>query len=223
MSWWSEGPASRVLNDPGLVPVWNWEDFGHGGGDGAFQDLADSSLPLMDGQALEAERETGFRAGYDEGLEAGRTDGEARAEARFRDALDAVKTALTGIEALTEARWEAAEERVLVLALAVARRLLDREIRTDPAEVAQLVRSALSLFPSEVPLKVRLNPEDLSALVQPAEGEVAPPSLGRGGSLRWEADPDLGRGDVYVEAPERILDGRVTTCLERIWEELSHA
>ncbi len=209
-SWWLDGPATRVSRVPGRIHAWDWRPF-----EGRRGDAARSGATPA---ATEARIDAAFRKGFEEGVR----EGAAEAEGRMGIPLEAVRKAVARMEEMAEERREAAEERIRVLALAVSRLLLDRELRQEPAEITRLVRTALTHFPSEVPLRVRLNPEDLSALVHPPEGEVAPPPLGHGGTLRWEADPELGRGDVLVEAPAQILDGRVVVCLERIWEALSH-
>lgn len=200
---------SRLVNDGGGASTWTWHSF-----DGTAGEGAENDAEIPSGQALmAAEREEGFREGLEVGM--------ARAEEHFRTTLDALGAVVSELTSQASARDAAVEERVRLLALAVARLLLDRELRSDPGEVAQFVRRGLAHFPPELPLLVRMNPEDLAVLAHPADRGVVPPPMARGGHLRWEADPGLGRGDVLVEAPERILDGRVTSCLERIWEALS--
>jgi len=217
MSWWFDGPASRLLSHPESTVIREWDVPGFSPEPGT--ERSGGSGDPGDGAEVQAEsdRELAFEEGFRAGLE----EGAARERDDWENARASLQTLLETLDADTASRAEVTEERVRALALAVARLLVDRELRLDPSEVIQIVRRALGVFPTEVPVRVRMNPEDLSALVQPAEGAVAPPALGRGGSIRWEADPEMGRGDVLVEAPDRILDGRVVACLERIWEELS--
>lgn len=222
MSWWAEAgtdEASRIVRDASDALPWGWKELPGvpvRGGEGA-----DPGEPVahVDPEILASEREAGREEGFVQGVEAG----HAEAKAEFQEALAAMEATLEVLQEQTAARGAAAEERVRVLSLAVARVLLDREVRTDPSEVVLLVRRSLALLPPEVPVQVRLNPEDLSMLARPEQGQSQPPAMGRAGSLQWVADGELSRGDVVVESPERIVDGRVIPCLERIWEEIADA
>jgi flagellar assembly protein FliH len=220
MSWWGDAsgePVDRVVRGGGDAAPWGWDELP--GVPAVSTEHMDPSEPVahVDPELLQAEREAGEEAGFALGL----AEGEARARAEFESAVAALDGFVTDLEAQADARAAAAEERIRALALGVARVLLDREVRTDPSEMVLLVRRALSIFPPDVPVKVRLHPEDLSMLARPQHGESTPPSMGRAGPLQWSADAELERGDVMVEAPERIVDGRVTPCIERIWEEMS--
>ncbi len=220
MSWWGEPGGEgldRVVRGGREAAPWGWEELP--GVPAVAPDRADPSEPVahVDPELLRAEREAGEEAGFLAGVE----EGESRARAEFAAALAALEGFVTDLEAQADARSAAAEERIRALALGVARVLLDREVRNDPSEIALLVRRALTALPPDVPVKVRLHPEDLSMLARPQQGESAPPSMGRPGALQWSADPELQRGDVIVEAPERIVDGRVLPCIERIWEEMA--
>ena len=107
------------------------------------------------------------------------------------------------------------QDNLTALALAVARQLMEREVKAEPAVVANLVRSALSHFPLDQKLRIRLNPLDLSSISMEQSGNQAPVSAGR--EVRWVTDETLGRGSCVVEGPERIVDGRVEAALERIY------
>jgi flagellar assembly protein FliH len=91
---------------------------------------------------------------------------------------------------------------------------LDREL------VADLVRRALTEFPIEQTVRIRVNPLDLAALTVNAEAEqLAPITLNRDAS--WLADPRVARGGCLVEGRDRIVDGRVDTALERAYRRMA--
>lgn len=152
----------------------------------------------------------------------GRADGEKTAWKellpRIESIADALGEALEDVR-LHQARWTAnAEENLAVLAVAVARQLIAREVAGDPSIIAELVQRALVQFPLDQPVTIRLHPEDVDTcneLLQPAEGK-------RFHEIRWAADAEVQRGGCLVEGRERIIDGRVDTALERIYRAVGN-
>jgi flagellar biosynthesis/type III secretory pathway protein FliH len=112
-------------------------------------------------------------------------------------------------------------ENISALALAVARHIIGREVRAEPAVVAELVKRALAEFPIDQPLRVRVNPHDLSLLSRPAPDATAPVAIAPNRDVRWMADSRIQPGGCVVEGRERIIDGRVDTALERLYRQLS--
>ena len=215
MSWWNERSAGRLQQEELPITSWSWQELVTGPS-GRLPDNRPRTLESKGVEPCLDELEAAKAEAYEQGV----SDGMAQASQEMREPLLVLERLVEHLEAKSDEARKSAEERVQILALAVARVLLEREIRAGPDEVTQLVRRAVSRFPSEEALCIRMNPEDLSALAQPVEGEGLPPALGRGGALQWEADKELERGDVVIEAADRILDGRIIPCLERIWEEL---
>ncbi|MGV3710111.1 MAG: FliH/SctL family protein [Gemmatimonas sp.] len=152
----------------------------------------------------------------------GRADGEKMTWAellpRIESVADALAEALEGVR-MHQQRWTSnAEENLAVLAVAVARQLIAREVESDPSIVTGLVQRALTQFPLEQQVQVRLHPEDVDScneLLQPAEGN-------KFHEIRWVADPLVHRGGCLVEGRERIIDGRVDTALERIYRSIGN-
>jgi flagellar assembly protein FliH len=150
----------------------------------------------------------------------GRADGERlvrqHAEATLATAMSALQAAIESVR-LHEARWTSnAEENIAALAVTVARHLVQREVDADPTIVRELVQRALTQFPIDQVIHVRLHPDDLGAC-----GDlVTPDSAGRVREVRWAADPHIVRGGCLVEGRERIIDGRVDTSLERAYRTI---
>lgn len=174
-----------------------------------------AALAALHAEALERTRAEGF----EEGMRAGRREMEEalaarvdRAVALMEAAADACREALDG--------WMATLEGNLVaLSLAAARHIIDREVQQDPAIVAALIRRGMAAFPQDQRLRIRLSPEDLSALS--AEGVGGRPLLPGGRDMEWIPDPLIGSGGCMVEGPESVLDGRVDTALERLYWRLA--
>lgn len=172
-------------------------------------------------EALAAEHARAVHEAYLRGFEEGRSAGEAGEAARLRGPVQAAERAVADLRA-GESRWTGAiEENVCALAVAVARQLVGRELREDPAAVGELVRGALAEFPVDQPVRIRVNPRDLQAIQSASSaGEMGFPSEGR--EAAWHADPLVEPGGCVVEGRDRIIDGRVDTALERVYRRLTY-
>ena len=166
---------------------------------------------------FEAQLDAAQRAGFDAGF----AQGEAAAMTRLRTAIDAAEGAVDTMRA-NEAEWQqAVAENVSALAVAVAHHVVGRAIDTDPAIVAGLVKRALAEFPIDQPVRVRVNPEDLSLLSLPDAAGGAPIAIAPNRDVRWLADARIVPGGCMVEGRDRIIDGRVDTALERVYRQLA--
>lgn len=190
-------------------------DAGAADGDGADAGPGDGGADPSEA-ALEAAREEGYR----EGLSEGRRQERERLEAELRKALDAAEEAGRRLEEARQERAETAERKITVLALAVARRIVGRELEDDRDAYAGLVRRALNRIPLDEPVTVRLHPEDLSLLSAVTSRDDFGTRVSGGREIRWRADDGVTRGGCVVEAEDRIVDGSVEGCLERAYRML---
>jgi flagellar biosynthesis/type III secretory pathway protein FliH len=171
----------------------------------------DPSAPVMgavmDGAAGD------YARGFAEGLHEGATT--ARVEA---DQILELAHSLARRLAEAEREWARDRERYLSgLAIAIARKLVQREIAADPALVGHLVTKALGLFPPTSAVEVRLHPLDLD-LLRPELDRLA--DVGPELAVQWVADPSLERGDCVAESGLRIVDGRTDVALRTLYEQL---
>lgn len=168
-----------------------------------------------------AGRVEAWTEGHATGLEEGRVEGEQAEQARLHHAVEAVERALAQIKAATAPWVDTAEENVAALAVAVARQILDREVRGSSAAFAELVRRALAEFPVDERVRIRLNPSDLAAITAMPGPDNEPFSVTGGREAAWVADTAVGAGGCLVEGRTRIIDGRVDVALERVYRRLT--
>lgn len=156
------------------------------------------SLP----REVQAARQAGFQAG------------QSAAEQQFQDRYNAVILKLVrSIEEIASHRARLrrqAEEDVVRLALAIARRILHREITVDPHALQGLVKAALQSLEAREICAVRVHPSLLADL-QRAEEQV-----GAEQSWNWTPDPSLEIGAVLVDTTRGQLDASIATQLEEI-------
>jgi flagellar biosynthesis/type III secretory pathway protein FliH len=174
---------------------------------------ADTELaPMIDLAALEA---AAFARGCAEGERAARAAGELQ----IATAVRALHDAVASVEVHAE-RWVAnAEENVAALAVLVAQHVIQAEVNADPTFMRDLVQRALSHFPIDQAVTVRLHPED-AATCTAMSGAALTDAAGRLQDVRWIADATITRGGCLLEGRERIIDGRVDAALERAYRAM---
>ena len=143
--------------------------------------------------------EEGFARGQREGLAAG-----AETVARLQALLRALEAPLADLV-------PELEESLLLLAKALARQLVRRELKQDPAQVVGVVRDAVAALPGAArDIRVHLHPEDaalLRELLAPEQGESP---------WRLVDDPCLSRGDCRVETETSRIDATLEQRLTAI-------
>jgi flagellar assembly protein FliH len=159
---------------------------------------------------LERQVETHAQAAYQQGQAAG----ESAAGLRATQRLDPVLASLTGVtKELTSMRLrfrKEAEEDTVNLAIAIARRVLHRELATDPEAILGLVIAAFQKLSARETHRLRVSPADAAALQEnrarmdlPAGLEISP-------------DPSVPIGSAIFETSRGELDASVDTQLAEI-------
>ncbi|MFO0596300.1 MAG: FliH/SctL family protein [Myxococcaceae bacterium] len=130
---------------------------------------------------------------------------------------EAVKAAVEKLRLQGERLAEQARSDALELGILIARRILEREIRTDLGALFALIKSAIRRAGEDHVTRVRVHPADHAAFgAQPAsEFSLGP--------IQLVADAALQRGDVVVETEHHEIDGRLSTRLDAIIKQLEEA
>jgi flagellar assembly protein FliH len=105
---------------------------------------------------------------------------------------------------------EDTEEQVVRLAVAIARRILHREIQVDPEALLGLLRAAVGKSELREVHKILLHPLDRQALTPFLQRMDLPPRV------EIVADNTLERGAVIIESSTGLLDASVTTQLDEV-------
>ena len=164
-----------------------------------------------------AELEEAFSRGFEEGsADARRHDAE-----RIRLVVQSLEQAVEDVRNASGMWVENAKEHICALAIAVAQHVIGREVKDDSHVVTDLTRKALAEFPADEPVRVKMHPEDLSALTALAADAASGVLIASGRSVQWQAEETVKRGGCVVEGHGRVVDGRVDHALERIWLRLA--
>lgn len=146
----------------------------------------------------------GLQAGYKEGLEKGR--------AQIKSQVERLGKIMSYLQAPIEALDDKVEEELVALAIAVARQVIRRELKTDPGQIVAAVREAVGALPLATrQVRIHLHPEDAS-LVREA---IPPPTQGE---QTWQItdDPSLQRGDCKIWSDTSQVDATVEKRLASI-------
>ena len=161
----------------------------------------------------------GAEAAIEAAREEGRLEGETAGATRARQSLEPVianLNAILGELSAQRGRVRAeAEEDAVKLAVAIARRVLYREIATDPDAILGLVKAAFQKLNARDTHRLRLSPADRAAIEEHRELLDLPPKL------EIAADPALTAGSAVFETTRGELDASIDTQLAEIGRGLT--
>lgn len=144
--------------------------------------------------------------------EAERIRETARREAQ-EEALAELYESLVVARERRETAIAQAEHDLLRLAVRIAEKIIGRELKTDPATVADIVANALRHARQQEMLTVRVNPGD-AALVQQERARIDP--MGRARFLDIVSDPRVAPGGCVIETESGTIDARLETQLRAL-------
>jgi flagellar assembly protein FliH len=165
--------------------------------------------PTVSGLAdLQAEAHAeAFAQGLAEGREAGR--GEVRAQ------VEKLAGMFHDLTKPFEALNAAVEHELLTLAMALARQIVRRELKSDPTQIIGIIRDAIAALPVAArEVRVHLHPEDAAIVRQ----NLAPTISERAWTMI--EDPVMARGGCQITTSTSRIDARLETRLAAILSEL---
>ena len=163
---------------------------------------------------LEREIEQRAQAAFQQGLQQGLQTGEAAARQQTAALVDAaVQRLAKTVEELsgTKQRYRHdAEQELVTLSLAIARRILHRELTVDPGAMLGLVKAALDKLDAREVHRIRVHPDHAAMLKQQLE------RMGVPRKIEVEPDASLERGAAILETSHGVLDASADTQLDEI-------
>jgi flagellar assembly protein FliH len=152
-----------------------------------------------------------YKEAFEQGLAEGRAAGSLEARAQVERLAGMFYDLAKPFEVLDEA----VERELLTLAMALARQIVRREIKSDPTQIIGIIREAISALPVAArEVRVHLHPEDAAVVRQ----HLAPTENERAWSI--VEDPVMARGGCEVKTPTSRIDARLETRLGAILSEL---
>lgn len=208
--------TSRVLRDTELsvvTPVW-WRDTSSP----PVPQAPPVATPPKAKAAPAAKQETGAafdrerleREAYQKGFAEGQIVGKEQASAEVQPLLDRLGRALAELSSMRSQIRRDAEKDLLKLSIAIARRVLHRELTIDPESIEGIIKVALEKLQSRDLCRVRVHPEQEAAIRASLE------RFSSSNKIELIADASLQNGDVLFETAHGDLDASIESQLREI-------
>ena len=164
--------------------------------------LVPAEVPHID----EAELATARQKGFEDGMRRGREE----AATQLQQTLDRLGETLRELTLLKRKIRNEAEQELVQLSLAIARRILYRELATDPESIHGIVHAALQKLQNREIVRVRVYPGAAAAVRGAFE------RLPNAAAVEIVADTGLATGAVLFETALGELDASIETQLQEI-------
>jgi flagellar assembly protein FliH len=158
---------------------------------------------------LEAVQAAAWAEGFEGGYQSGLRSAQQEQEATILELVTLARNALEDADEFTRAL----ERQVVDLSLAVAEKIVERELRSDPNLVIDVVRGALDEVRGVTSASVRVNPEDHAIVAPHWERFVHRPLADR---AHLVADERVERGGCLIETQMGVIDAQLSSKLSEI-------
>ncbi|MFL6415255.1 MAG: FliH/SctL family protein [Bryobacteraceae bacterium] len=163
--------------------------------------LLEASEQRFQAQLAQARQEA-----FAEGLRQAREEGSAQ----FRALQDSVGQTLASLAQTKRKLRQEGEVELLKLSLAIARRILHREISIDAEALHGLVHAAMQKLQNREISRARVNPSGVDAV------RTALERIGAAPAVEIVSDPTLKAGDIIFETQFGELDASIDSQLAEI-------
>jgi len=194
ISWRPAGSSATQTRDPGLAVV-----------------------PESRVTEIQQESEARVRAAYGQGQAAGEAAAQQRAQQKIDPVLNGLNTMIAELASMRKRVRAEAEDDAVKLAIAIARRVLYRELSTDPDAILGLVKAAFGKLNARETHRLRVCPAD-AVIVQEHRAKLQIPP-----GLEITPDGSLTQGSVIFETSRGDLDASIETQLAEIDRGLTDA
>jgi flagellar assembly protein FliH len=182
------------------------------------RDAGQSAVPAESRVAeIQQEAEARSKAAYQHGLAAGETAAQQRAQQKLDPVLLGLNAMIAELASLKKRVRAEAEDDAVKLAIAIARRVLYREIATDPEAILGLVKAAFGKLNARETHRLRVSPSDVAIIQEHRVKLQIPPGL------EIASDASLTPGSAIFETSRGDLDASVDTQLAEIDRGLTDA
>lgn len=153
------------------------------------------------------------REAFQKGYEAGEGSGLQIAEQKTAVVLRKLGKSLEELAGLRRQIVSEGEKDLIRLAIAIAKKLVHREIKIDEQIIVTLVRVALERLIEKSQITVRVHPSDHKVLLE-YFSEIS--QGGADSTLTLKIDDQLNRGDCLVESDCGNVDARISEQFQTI-------
>jgi flagellar assembly protein FliH len=149
-----------------------------------------------------------------EAFDAGRRQGQQHAQQELAPIVEKMKQSIADTVSTRAAARHQAEHDLVELALRIAKRILHREIATDPNSLAALARVVFERMTRAESYTLTIHPQFLTAVQSVLSGKHI-------ATVRIEPDPNCSPGTFIIRSAEGTIDASIDTQLEEIGRGLA--
>lgn len=170
-------------------------------------------------EAVDGIRREARQQGLQQAQETARQQSREELARCLDTALPALDRAVASIEREKAHHLQQCERHVVRLAIAIAERVIRREVSRTPEITLELIRESLALAASSEQITVHLHPADYETL----HDSLSQLAARHSGTKPWDliADPQLTPGACLVKTEFGVIDQQFQSQLARIEEELT--
>jgi flagellar assembly protein FliH len=204
---WSEAPPAE---EPLREEIWPPE--ASAAGEEAGGGLAAVSTATLENRIRELEAEVARRheLGRREGYAAGEQAGAQSGDQKWAAAQERLARAVAELATYRARFRKQSEQELLRLSLAIARKVLHRELTVDPQALLGVIKAALEAMNQSEILRVRVAAEDVSGL------QFHIDAMGLPAGVEVTGDRSLERGSVLIDTHRGVTDASLHTQLREI-------
>lgn len=199
--------TSRVLRDNELAdvgPIW-WRE---------SEAIAATPIPPARATTNISPADTSLegaleRESYQKGFSEGAAVGKEQAAAEVQPVIERLTKSLAELSSLRSKMRRESEKDLVKLSIAIARRVLHREVTVDPESIEGLIKVALDKLNTRDTCRVRIHPSHAEFLKRSFD-------VGNSQKIELIADPSLRPGDAVFETAHGTLDASIESQLSEI-------
>lgn len=166
-----------------------------------------------------------YRKGFNEGLEKGKSEGEKAgvelAASKFEPLVNSLQSGLLQLKNIRQETHRYIEKQVVDLALAIARKVVCREIEMDKEVVMCVAKEALAKVEDAVKIKIKMSPCDLQ-FINETKYQLSD-LIDKIDNVTLEAEESLQSGGCIIETNLGEIDARIEKQLQAVEESFRTA
>ena len=182
-------------------------------GQHSHREVLELQLAKLEGdlpKQLEQARLRGVSDGTNAGFERGKQAGFEVALAEMQPVMDRMAGSIAEFATLRRRIRHEAEQDLVRLSLAIARKILHRELTVDPQALSGVIKAVLERTDAREVQRIRLHPGEWATV------RMALQTIGLPETVEIVSDGSLDRGAILIDTICGEMDGSISTQLQEI-------
>ncbi len=179
--------------------------------------------PLYKRRGLTADKqvEQAYQKGFAEGLREGENTGFEQGTQKIEPLVSSIRDALIQLGRIREETYQHIEKEVVELALAIAQKVICREITTDKETVLCVAKEALAKVDDPGKIKIKMSPSDLQ-FINETRYQLSN-LVSDIDNVTFEAEESIQSGGCVIETDLGEIDARIERQLQAVEESFRNA